>query len=317
MNIELPSPASPASHTMRGRSERTRGGSPLSINRQPRESLRPWVAHVYGIDVTAPSDRVISCGIFADGPMLRVLLNGDWYADTADGPGRYRDQTLLFGAHTRRQPVTVKGSFATVGLALKPGAVHALRGPDLASINDRVLGDGMMPWNLGHWQDRFDPAASVHSWMDTLEDSMEDLIRHAGARAPDPVSAAFNRIAFADPNVAVGACADHLGVDLRKLERLAKRDFGLSPKRVLRRARALDMAAHLLGVADSEEAEALALRYFDQSHLNREFTEMFGMTPVQFVRTPQPLMTITIEARQARRLEALERLEEGARRPWQ
>ena len=147
--------------------------------------------------------------------------------------------------------------------------------------------------------------------------SSDALLAQAGARAPNAVSTGFNQLAFADPNLSVADCANRLGVDLRKLERTVKRDFGLSPKKVLRRARALDMAAHLLGVADHAEAEDLALRYFDQSHLNREFTEMFGMTPVQFVRTPQPLMMTTLEVRQARRLEALARLEEGARRPWQ
>lgn len=297
--------------------ERTRDGHPLSINRQPRESLRPWVAHVYGIDVLAPEEQLISCGIFADGPVLRVLLDGDWHAETRDGPRFYRNQGLLFGAHTRRLPVTVKGSFATVGLALKPGAANVLGGHDLAWLNDRVISYSDLGWDESALMARFAPQASVEDWMDTLEDCMERLIEQTGAREPEPIAAGFSRLSYENPNLAVAECAELLGVDLRKLERVVKRDFGLSPKRVLRRARALDMAAHMRGVADQDEAEDLALRYFDQSHLNREFTELFGMTPVQFVRTPQPLMTITLEARQARRLEALERIEEGARRPWQ
>jgi AraC-like DNA-binding protein len=304
-------------HATGARFERTRDGHPLSINRQPRESLRPWVAHVYGIDFAAPPDQLIACGIFADTPVLRVLLTGNWHAETRDGPRFYDHQALLFGALTRRMPISVKGSFATVGLALQPGAVHALRGPDLASINDRVLRYGELGWNEAALMARFDPEGGVDQWMDALEDCMELLVEQAGKREPEPLSTAFNQIAFEDPNIAITDCAHLLGVDLRKLERVIKRDFGLSPKRTLRRARALDMAAHLRGVADQAEAEQLALRYFDQSHLNREFTELFGMTPVQFVRTPQPLMTITLEARQARRLEALDRIEEGARRPWQ
>ena len=297
--------------------ERTRDGHPLSINRQPRDSLRPWVGHVYGIDVFAPAEQLISCGIFADGPVLRVLLDGDWHAETRDGPRFYRSQGLLVGAHTRRLPVSVKGSFATVGLALKPGAAHVLGGPDLAWLNDRVIAYADLGWDEAALMAMFAPQASVEEWMDTLEDCMERLLEQTGARRPDPIAVGFNRLSLEDPNLAVADCADMLGVDLRKLERVVKRDFGLSPKRVLRRARALDMAAHMRGVADQAEAEDLALRYFDQSHLNREFTELFGMTPVQFVRTPQPLMTITLEARQARRLEALERIEEGGRRPWQ
>jgi AraC-like DNA-binding protein len=91
----------------------------------------------------------------------------------------------------------------------------------------------------------------------------------------------------------------------------------MAPKQVLRRARALDMASHLRGVADSAEAEELELRYYDQSHMIREFTELFGMAPRQFIATPQPLMTLALESRQARRLALLSRLEPGEARPWE
>jgi hypothetical protein len=41
------------------------------------------------------------------------------------------------------------------------------------------------------------------------------------------------------------------------------------------------------------------------------------MAPSQFIATPQPLLTLALESRQARRLEALERVAPGAKRPWQ
>lgn len=314
MNIEQ---ASPWLRSRGTQFEQTRDGRPLSLNRQPRESLRPWVSNVYGIHVPTVSGRLRACSVFGDNAVLRVMLDGDWHAETHDGPQFYRRQALLFGPNTRRLPVSVRGDIATVGLALKPGAVHALRGPDLPELNDRVLPYNKLGWDEAALMARFSPDDTVEQWMDALEECMEALVRQISPREPSEVSAGFGRIAFRDPNIAVKACAEELGVELRTLERTVKRDFGLSPKRALRRARALDMAAHLCGVADQDEAEDLALRYFDQSHLNREFTELFGMTPVQFVRTPQPLLTISLEGRQARRLEALERIEEGARRPWQ
>jgi AraC-like DNA-binding protein len=70
-------------------------------------------------------------------------------------------------------------------------------------------------------------------------------------------------------------------------------------------------------VADSSEADELALRFYDQSHLIREFTALFGMSPRQFVERPQPILTLALESRQARRLEMIDRLAPGAVRPWQ
>jgi AraC-like DNA-binding protein len=117
--------------------------------------------------------------------------------------------------------------------------------------------------------------------------------------------------------MAIAQAAREIGVDRRRLERLVVRDFGMPPKQVLKRARALDMASHLRGVADAEEGEALALRYYDESHLIREFIELFGLSPRQFAQQSQPLLTMALEARQARRLEMLGRLAPGAKRPWQ
>lgn len=288
----------------------------LTVNRQARAALRPWVAHVYGLRVDAPEDQSISCGIFADGAVLRMQLWGEYHLQTRDGPQFHRSGGLYFGPHSQRLPVTIRGPFATVGVAFKPGAVEVLGLTAVTEMMDRVVTCAEIGWNERAIMAQLDPLASVGQWMDVLEDHVAHAVERAGGKLPDPLPEAFNRLAFIDPTMPIADCAEVLGVEVRTLERRIKRAFGLSPKKVLRRARALDMAAHLRGVADHDEAEDLAMRYFDQSHLNREFTEMFGMTPLQFVRIPQPIFTTTLEARQARRLEALQRLPEGARRPW-
>lgn len=314
MNIQHPSILNPRGGPYL---ERTRDGQLLTINRQARADLRPWLAHVYGVRVDAPDDQLISCGLFADGAVLRVVLWGDHHIEARDGPMFCGRGALYFGPHSHRLPVSARGPFASVGLALRPGAAEALGGVPTSQVIDRVVPYSRLGFDEEALMANFDPEAGVGEWMNVLEDCFASWVERSGGRLPDPLAQAFNRLAFVNPARPVADCAAELGVDLRTLERRVKRAFGLSPKKVLRRARALDMAAHLRGVADQNEAEELALRYFDQSHLNREFTELFGMTPVQFVRTPQPLLTTTLEARQARRLEALERLPEGARRPWQ
>ena len=71
---------------------------------------------------------------------------------------------------------------------------------------------------------------------------------------------------------AVGWKASQTGIPLDDERALAD---------LARRARALDMAAVLLGVALEEEEQELRLRYFDQSHLIREMRHYFDMTPGQ------------------------------------
>lgn len=299
----------------------TRAGEPLSRNRAPAEDLSPWIARIYATDVEAEPDNVIECGLVSDTPVLRVLFRGEWTAETRDGVGRYGPSALFFGPQTRRMPVAVKGSFATLGVALKPGVVTALQGPKAEETLDRIIlydhiyGD--REWGtseqLIEW---FDPAGPPERWLKVAEKLLRQLIEVMGGEKPDAIVEAFDKAAFANPNLSLADFAREHDIERRRLQRIIKKAYGQPAKQVLRRARALDIAAELRGVADNAEAEDMALRYYDQSHLNRDFTAFFGMTPKQFARTPQPLMTLTLEARQARRLEVLGRLSPGEDLPW-
>ena len=164
---------------------------------------------------------------------------------------------------------------------------------------------------------RLDDGASPEDWLQVLENTIRVHADRVDRKLPDPITSRFEALSFANPSASISEFAKECGIDQRRLERLVRRDFGMPPKQVLRRARALDMASHLRGVADHDEANELALRYYDQSHLIREFIELFGMSPSQFVETPQPILTLALESRQARRLEAMSRIAPGAPRPWE
>ena len=298
-----------------------RNGDPLSINRAPADDISPWVARIYATDIDADANNVVHCGILSDTPVLRVIFRGEWTAETIYGTGRYKRTAVFAGPQTKVMPVTVRGPFAVLGVALKPGAVDALGGPPIAETLDRVIyydeiyGD--QPWGksetLIEW---FDPTGPPERWLAVADKLLRQLIAVHGGHKPDPIIAAFDKAAFADPNLNIAAFAKDHGIGQRRFERMVKRSFGQTPKQVLQRARALDIAANLRGVADDAEAEEIALRYYDQSHMIREFSRYFGVTPKQFARTPAPLMTLTLEARQARRLEVLGRNHPGMLPPW-
>lgn len=294
----------------------TREGQPVSYNRAPAADLAPWIGRLYLSDVDAPVDHRLECGLFNDTAMLRIQLKGHWTALTRDGPRADGRAALCFGPHSRRMPVTVTGGFLSIGCALRPGTGHAVMGISAADLLDRMV----------HCDELGLPGEAVMAMLESLTDpeerllALEEMIRaivkRPGVSEPDPVTVRFEAHAFADPSASVADFAAECGITQRQLERVIRRDFGMAPKQVLRRARALDMASHLRGVADQAEAEELVLRYYDQSHLIREFTELFGMSPSQFVARPQPVLTLALESRQARRLELIERVPPGGHRPW-
>lgn len=295
----------------------SRLGQPLSYNRAPSADLAPWIARLYATVVDIPEGHHLQCGLFNDTSLFRIQLKGHWSAMSLDGIVEGERVALYFGPQTRLMPVTVTGSFVSVGISLRPGTGHALRRAKTADYLDRIVpceelglpGEAV----LAMLEQSDDP----EGWLQTLEDVIRRIVEASGGKTPDPITQRFETLAFVDPGASVSDFAEECGIDQRRLERIVRRDFGMAPKQMLRRARALDMAACLRGVADQAEAEELQLRYYDQSHLIREFTELFGMSPRQFVASPQPILTLALESRQARRLEMIERLAPGAERPWQ
>lgn len=295
----------------------TRDGQPLSYNRAPSADLAPWVARLYATAVDAPADYRLECGLFNDAATIRIQLKGAWTATSIDGVQTHDRAALFFGPQSRLMPVTVTGSFISIGLALRPGSGHALRGADASDFVDRLMPCAELGLPGDAAIAALDGEADPETWLTILENMVRMVLHESGGKEPDPITARFEALAYSDPSASIADFARDCGVSQRGLERIIRRDFGMAPKQVLRRARALDMASHLRGVADSAEADEIALRYYDQSHLIREFTELFGMSPRQFVSRPLPILTLTLESRQARRLELISRLEPGAMRPWQ
>jgi len=303
-------------HTLATRLSQSRDGQPLSYNRLPAPDLSPWVAWLYVASVQMPPDYRLDCHLFNDTAFIRMQLQGEWEAQTAEGPRRYGRAALHFGPHGKAMPISVTGSFTSVGMAIRPGAGPATTGRPASEFVDRITACAALDLPFDKLLDRIDPAAEPEDWLLMLEDAVRGIVDRHQPAPPDSLTTRFERLALLDPGASITDFAAECGISQRQLERICLRDFGLSPKQVLRRARALDMASHLRGVADEAEADDLMLRYYDQSHLTRDFTEFFGLSPRQFRQTPQPLMTLALESRQSRRLALLDRLPAGAARPW-
>jgi AraC-like DNA-binding protein len=84
----------------------------------------------------------------------------------------------------------------------------------------------------------------------------------------------------------VEALADEARLSVRTLQRLFHEYVGISPKWVIRRYR-LQEAAQRLATGHNVKLADLAaeLGYFDQAHLARDFTRLFGCSPSNYRRT--------------------------------
>jgi len=294
----------------------TPDGVPLSFNRAPVDELSPWIGRMM-VAVARGTDNITRSGLLCnDAGYVRTAVAVDWVAETADGPMEIRDQTFLCGQHSKTMPMKFTGGIEVAGFMLKPGAMRSLWGVDDGSLIDRIKFMDYVGIDERELTDLHHPGIGAEEWLGAIESWLLHSITTRGVAPPDPLAQAFEEAAFADPNQSIFEFAEINNVTVRTLQRAVKRSFGLTPKQVMRRARTLDLATRLCGVADEEETEEIQLRFFDQSHEIREFTAFFGMTPRQFMRDRQGLLTLSLEIRQARRLELLDRIAPDAIRPW-
>lgn len=298
---------------------RSRGGAPLALNQLPADDLQPWFTWLAVTDAELPVGQEISCGMLTDHDTIRVIFGGSWYAETVDGPREFHPGaegiSLYFGPQSRIMRLRVDGSFKVATLHLGAGASTVLGAPSPTDMLDRIADfDGLV--GQGRLGSHFDPAEPPDTWLETFERELRKFIAEKNVAEPDPITLAFERAMMADSNLAVSRFAEAHGVSVRTLERIVKRDYGMTPKQALRRARALDLAATLIGVAREDEDAELRLRYFDQSHQIREIRHFFDMTPGQLRNGKHPLLTLNLEIRQSRRVDMLSRLAPGQIQPW-
>lgn len=271
----------------------------LSRTYRPSPPLAPFIRRFYIFEAQLPPDMVIEDFLLAETAFIRCLLHGDWQGEVAPGQWDQPGKTLLFGANERPFRVRVQGSFHVVGMAIRPSGWHALFDQSHREFTDRMLclqdiwgelANGM----CAGVESAGDDAAKIGAMSSTLERRLEEV----GARRSDPQMAEFEVIARTDSAMRVEDAADRIGLSVRQLERRCLGTFGLSPKTVLRRSRFLDMATAMRGFSTPTEQDLAALRYFDQSHVTREFKRFSGMTPRQFGRAQTPLHTAGLKLRE-------------------
>ncbi len=301
------------------RTGRTHDGDPLAFNHLPADELQPWFTWFSVSDADVPAGATISDGILNDHAVIRVIFGGRWWAETRDGkqvynPGK-KGRTLYFGPQTKLMPIAVEERVKVLTVHLGPGAAAKLSGPLQHEMLDRIIDHDELVGH-GRLSSRFDMDGTLQEWLDAIHVELKKFIDKRGTQDPDPITLAFERQLLVDPSYPLKDFAEGQECSTRTVERIVKRDYGMSPKQVCRRARALDMASALVGVAMETEEAALRLRYFDQSHLIREIRAFFGTTPQSLKEGHHPLLRLNLEIRQSRRFQALSFLPRGVIEPW-
>lgn len=274
----------------------------LSRNYPPSPGLAPYIARHYIFSANLPDDFELIDRILSETAFIRILLKGDWAAETVPDEWHRAGRVPFFGSNSRPLRVRVRGPFHVVGIALRPSGWRALFKQPASDFADRMLPlEDLWGDVATRLLDTVCAAKEDSLVITAAEAALTEQLERRGSWQIDWLMRSFERIARMDSTMKVRDVAAHLGLSERQLERHCRACFGHSPKTLLRRSRFLDLAAVLRGLGNPSDEELAALRYFDQSHLAHEFRRFICMTPTEFTRTPTPLLTAGLELRQERK----------------
>jgi AraC-like DNA-binding protein len=191
--------------------------------------------------------------------------------------------SFVAGLHDHAVWTEHDGRQGGVQVGLSPQAAFALTGQPTRHLTNAVL----------PIEDVFGPAtrelverlAEAVSWRERFE--LLDAVfaaRLAVGPAPCPtVGWLWDRLVETGGRVSVEALAREVGWSRRRLAARFAEEVGLAPKLAARVLR-FEHATTLLRCPQSPPLAAVAslCGYYDQAHMNRDFTEFAGMTPGAF-----------------------------------
>ncbi|MGD0867291.1 MAG: helix-turn-helix domain-containing protein [Rhizomicrobium sp.] len=243
----------------------------------PHPSLRRSISAYYVVE--PPEDgREIADLLHPEWANIRLALGGSWTlggrASNATSPPE------LYGPTSRASPIRGQGGTG-LGVGILPHGWATLVDGAASDLADKVaplaefMGDAAAS-ELGKLRSCPDHAARAAA-LDAF------FLARMAARPPCDDIVGLAHAVLMKPEIAtVEEFAAALGVSLRQAHRLSLRVFGFPPKLLLQRQRFLRTLAILRQNLDRPWADLIDARYYDQSHLARDFNRFMGMPPSQY-----------------------------------
>jgi AraC-like DNA-binding protein len=200
---------------------------------------------------------------------------------------------VVSGAYSRAFVVETSLHASLVGVHLKPGGAAGLLGVAAGELADtHVELEALWGRRAVELRDRLvgaaEPAQRFRILEQTLLSALSRSLSGSRSRSHPPgvrgeIAVALRRLEA--PGVEVGDVAREVQLSHRRFIQLFTEQVGMTPKRYAR-VRRLQRA---LSLATSRQAPtwthlALDCGYFDQAHLCRDWVELTGFSPMDFLR---------------------------------
>jgi AraC-like DNA-binding protein len=192
------------------------------------------------------------------------------------------------GVHDQFALTESSGLARAMQIDFTPIGAHLFFGRPMSDLTNLVVGlDDLFGADGVRLVDRLVDARDWETRFDILEEFV--LRRLQGAPTPSPgVSWAWRQLRRSDGQVEIGRLAAELGCSRKHLITQFHEQIGAAPKTIARILR-FQHAVRLFNAPSGTNAVtgadvAIACGYFDQAHFIKDFRQLSGLTPTEFLR---------------------------------
>jgi AraC-like DNA-binding protein len=259
----------------------------------PKEGLTPFVSSFYLFNYRGDSLRELER---ADRAQFRIMLRGQGRYHFSAGHERSTCPVTIIGPTTAPVEAISDGPLTIFGWGMTPAGWAALMGSEAPKWVDEVLdarqifGDAVL-----ELQKQLTEVPDSKAQFAIGQTAAAEIFAQSES-APAEFTAIVDQwlLGHVDHNIAT--LMNATGLSSRQLERASTRYYGMPPKKLARKYRAL-RAAHRLAAGDSLDDTELGLAFYDQSHLIREVKQFTGLTPGQLKSGRHALTAATMRER--------------------
>jgi len=191
---------------------------------------------------------------------------------------------VVSGAYSGAFVIDTRAHAAIVGVHFKPGGAATILGvPAGVLANAHVELEALWGRRAIELRERLCAAADSAQRFRILEQALMGLLPRA-AKVRGEVDKALGRLGA--PRVEVAEVAKEVQLSHRRFIELFTEQVGMTPKRYSRVRRFQHALALVTGTSSPAWAQlALTCGYCDQAHLCRDWVELTGLSPMDFLRS--------------------------------
>lgn len=251
--------------------------SPFELQYFPPEpDLAEMVSSFYFVRIDMPlfdeSER-------ADRPQFRIMSTTEGEYIFPDGHRFPAKRATIIGPTSGSVRATGRGPLRIYGFGMMPAGWATLMGDHADKLTDRAIDAADL---FGTWVD--DVVEALIAAEDTaarlvIGNNFVREIMKQNEPAPVWFTRTVDQWLTASSSPQVHDLVDATGMSIRSVERMTKHYYGLSPRMLARKYRAV-RAASALARGETLDADA----FYDQSHLIREMKRFAGATPGQLAK---------------------------------